>query len=442
MRFDRAVDYILSFTDYEKTPAVSYTAANYDLRRMHLLLETLGNPHEGRKTIHIAGSKGKGSTAAMTASVLSASGYRTGLYTSPHFSTFRERIRIDNVMISEKDFGSLMQSLKPAAEAVNITAAFGRLTTFELLTALMFLYYKKEKVDFQVLETGMGGRLDATNIVQPDICIITSISLDHTAILGDTVAKIAAEKAGIIKQGCPVIVSPQQEEAMSIIRDTCRNKSAPLIQIGRDVTWERTGGDLSGQSLVIRTAKQQYEVAIPLIGDFQQENTVAAVAALETLALRNDRISGAAIRKGLAGVRWPGRFHVVSRNPFVIIDGAHNAYSMKLLIEAVKKYVPCRRCRVIIGTSSDKDIAGMAREIAGFTHDVTATASVHPRAADPDLIASVFEDSGIHAIKTTTVEQALLEAMSASQGNDCIVATGSLFVAGEALRYFNKKTGV
>src|SRR4030042_1636260 len=189
MDYRQAVDYILSFTDYEKIPGIPYTSANYDLRRMEKLLQPLGNPHLGTKTVHIAGTKGKGSTAAMISRVLIASGYKTGLFTSPHLHTLRERIRISDTMISEADFAALVTKLKPIVERVNNEAAYGELTTFEILTAVVFAYFKNSQVDFQVLEVGLGGRLDATNVAKADVCVITSISLDHTEILGNTVAK-------------------------------------------------------------------------------------------------------------------------------------------------------------------------------------------------------------------------------------------------------------
>src|SRR4030043_2399878 len=216
MDYKQAEDYILSFTDYEKMPGIAYTAANYDLRRMEKLLQPLGNPHLGTKTVHIAGTKGKGSTAAMIAKVLTTAGYKTGLFTSPHLHTLRERIRINDTMISEADFAALVTKLKPIVEKINNESVYGELTKFEILTAVVFAYFKDSQVDFQVLEVGLGGRLDATNVAKADVCVITSLSLDHTEILGDTVAKIAAEKAGIIKPGCIVVSAPQVDEAAKI----------------------------------------------------------------------------------------------------------------------------------------------------------------------------------------------------------------------------------
>ncbi len=288
-----------------------------------------------------------------------------------------------------------------------------------------------------MLEVGLGGRLDATNVVTPDVCIITSISLDHTGVLGDTLAKIAAEKAGIIKRGCTVINFPQTDEAMEVIRETCRRQGARIIQAGSDVTWNRTGGDLNRQSLAVETQKHRYIVTIPLIGDFQLENASAAIVALEVLSQQNSGVTGTAISEGLSRVQWPGRFHILKRDPLVIADGAHNVYSIQRLIETMRKYLHCETYRIIFGTSSDKDIAGMAKELAAFSRDITVTISSHQRAASTAIIAEEFALHGIRVHQTKSVAEALAQTLATAQQNDCILVTGSLFIAGEALRYFH-----
>ena len=218
MNYSRAEEFLQGLTDYEKSPSVAYGAANYDLRRVELLLELLGNPHKGMRAVHVAGTKGKGSTAAMIASVLQAAGYRTGLFTSPHLFSWRERIAINGRRITEQSFSRLVTSVEEKVRAINRESRFGKLTTFEALTAMSLLYFRQRHADFMVLETGMGGRLDATNVVNPEACIITSISLDHTQVLGNTLSLIAAEKAGIIKPGCTVISAPQPPEAAEVIK--------------------------------------------------------------------------------------------------------------------------------------------------------------------------------------------------------------------------------
>jgi len=435
MDYHQAEDYILTFTDYEKIPGIAYTAANYDLRRMERLLQPLGNPHLGTKTVHLAGTKGKGSTAAMVAQALIAAGYKTGLFTSPHLHTLRERIRINDTLISKADFATLVTELKPIIEAINREAAYGQLTTFEILTTIVFAYFKRSHANFQILEVGLGGRLDATNVVKAEVCVLTSISLDHTEILGDSITQIAAEKAGIIKPKCIVVSSPQVKEATKVIEEVCHQQQARLIQVGKDVTWHRTGGNLHQQSLIVQGETTRYDLTIPLLGDHQLENAATAVAALEALARFGTRISPQHMAQGFRQMSWPGRLQVLSYEPMLVVDGAHNAYSMRKLTEAVKEYFKYSKCFVIFGTSCDKDIAGMALELKPLTHHITITSSSHPRAASTSILAQEFTRLGIKAKVAENVSEALSQAMAIAEKTDLILATGSLFVAAEAISY-------
>ena len=438
MNYRQAEDYILSFTDYEKIPGIAYTSANYDLRRMGKLLQPLGNPHLGTRTVHIAGTKGKGSTAAMISKVLIAAGYKTGLFTSPHLHTLRERITTNGTMISEADFAALVTKLKPIVEKVNKEAAYGELTTFEILTAVVFAYFKNSQSDFQVLEVGLGGRLDATNVAKADVCVITSISLDHTEILGDTVAKIAAEKAGIIKPGCIVVSSPQASEAAKVIRRVCRQQGARLIQVGEDITWHKTGGDLHLQTLAVKGKTGNYDLTIPLLGDHQLENAATALAALEALVCLGAKISTQDITQGFSQVSWPGRLQILSRGPMVVVDGAHNGYSMRKLVEAIKKLFHFNRCFVIFGTSCDKDIHGMAQELKSIADTVIVTSSSHPRAASTSTLTQEFTKLDMKVDVIESVSKALSEALAVAQKTDLILITGSLFVVAEAIDYVVK----
>jgi dihydrofolate synthase / folylpolyglutamate synthase len=433
MDYRQAVDYILGFTDYETIPGIAYTAANYDLRRMEKLLLPLGNPHLGTKTVHIAGTKGKGSTAAMVSQVLVSAGYRTGLFTSPHLHTIRERVRVNNSPITGEEFADIVTGLKPVVEKINNEAEFGNLTTFEILTAVVFDYFKKQGIDVQVLEAGLGGRLDATNVVQSDICVITSISLDHTAILGDTVAEIAGEKAGIIKPGCTVINAPQPDEAGEVIERTCRQQGATLIQVGRDITWQRTAGDLRGQSFTLRSGNAEYHLTIPLIGDYQLENAAAAVAALEALSQRGVPVPRQAIEQGLGEVNWPGRLQIVGEHPFFVVDGAHNGYSMKKLVETVKHYFTYSKCHVIFATSCDKDIRGMAQELAALGGSITVTRSSHPRAASLSSVREQFSRAGMEIREAGSLPEALGQVKGETENTDLILVTGSLFIVADTL---------
>ncbi|MDO8688056.1 MAG: folylpolyglutamate synthase/dihydrofolate synthase family protein [Dehalococcoidales bacterium] len=432
MDIQQALDYIYSFVDYEREPRPR-DAVHYDLRRMDELLARLGNPQRHARTVHIAGTKGKGSVAAMIASALTASGYTTGLYTSPHLHIFNERIRVDDKLISDQELVTLVEQLKPEVEAVNKKATYGRLTTFELITALGFAYFKMKGADFQVIEVGLGGRLDATNIVQPDVCAITSISLDHTEVLGNTLTAIATEKAGIIKPGSVVVVSPQVDEVAKVIEETCRVCGAKLVRVGRDVTWQSLGFDASQQSLKVQGRLGSYELSIPLLGQYQLENAVTAVATLEVLAEKGFHVSRQNIADGLAQVRWPGRLQILSLHPLVVVDGAHNPYSAGKLRQALEQYLDFDKAILIFGVSSDKDIAGIISELVPLFARVIVTHSVHPRAMATAPIVAEFQRYGVSAQAAEDIATALPLALSLAGEKDLICVTGSLFVVAGAI---------
>lgn len=434
MDYQQALDYVFGYTDYEKVP-MPHDPAFYDLRRVEELLARLGNPHLGARSVHIAGTKGKGSTAAMVASALTVSGYITGLYTSPHLHTWRERMRVNGEIISEAEFAALVERVKPEVEALNQKATYGPLTTFELITALGFAYFKQKGSDFQVMEVGLGGKYDATNVIHPEVCVITAISLDHTDVLGNTLAKIAAEKSGIIKTGCVVVTSPQTDEAGRVIEETCRRCGVELIKVGSDVLWQGLGSNLSCQLLQVTGRLGSYELSIPLLGDYQLENAAAAVAALEALAARGFKISQDSIVSGLAEVSWPGRFQILSHNPLLVVDGAHNPGAAKRLRQSLKQYLDYDRAILVIGASSDKDIAGIVSELAPHFDKVIATRSQHPRAMAPATIVAEFKQRGIEAEATEDVPTALSLALSTAESVDMVCVIGSLFVVAEAIEH-------
>ncbi|MFA5400226.1 MAG: folylpolyglutamate synthase/dihydrofolate synthase family protein [Dehalococcoidia bacterium] len=436
MDYNAAAAYLAGLTDYEVSPATAYNAANFDLRRVELLLRKLGLPQKGRKTVHIAGTKGKGSTAAMLSSILTSAGYRTGLFTSPHLYTWQERIAVDGRPITKKDFARLVSAVQKQVQKINGDGRFGKITTFEALTAVAFLYFRDSGADFQVLETGMGGRLDATNIADPDVCVLTSISFDHTGVLGDTLSKIAGEKAGIIKPGCTVISAPQKPEALAIIKQKCRQLNLELVLAGEDITWKRRRGNLSGQAFTLRSRNGSYALRIPLLGDYQMENASLAVAAVEALRKLGVIITLDHIASGLKNVKWPARLQILKRAPLLVIDGAHNAYSMKALLESVSRYLPYKKLIVIFGSSGDKDIEGMAKALAGPASKVIITSSGHPRAADASQLAGIFRRQGVTADIGRNAKEALSAALSASADDDLILATGSLFLAADIARAF------
>jgi len=446
--YQQALDYLYSFVDYE-TMQLPRSAINYDLRRMAELLARLGNPHLKARSVHIAGTKGKGSTAAMIAPVLSASGYKTGLFISPHLIDLRERFRIDGKMISRADIVKLVAKLKPAVEAVNRKATYGKLTTFELLTALGFLYFSQEGVDFQVVEVGLGGRLDATNVIEPEVCVITAINLDHTDVLGNTLAEIAAEKAGIIKPGIVVVSSPQPEEVARVIGERCIECGARLVRVGRDVIWQGLGFKADSQLLVVNGVLDNYKLSIPLLGRYQLENAAVAVAALEALAGKGFDISLDSIIRGLNKVSWPGRFQVLGHKPLIVVDGAHNPASARQLKLSLANYIngygdykngdkPFDRTILVIGASSDKDIAGVISELYLLFGEVIVTRSRHPRAMATAPIVAELKRCGLKARITGTVAEAVSLALTMAGERDFICVTGSLFVVGEAIEQLGR----
>jgi dihydrofolate synthase/folylpolyglutamate synthase len=430
--FQQALDFIYSFIDYERQrdPRVKTT---WDLRRVEALLGRLGNPHLKSKAVHIAGSKGKGSVAAMTASVLTKVGYKTGLFISPHLHFYNERIRVNDKLISNDEIVELVARIKPEVEAVNREATYGKLTTFEVTTALGFSYFAQKKVDFQVIEVGLGGRLDATNVVHPEVCTITPISYEHTDILGNTLREIATEKAGIIKQESIVVSSPQADEADAAIASACRKQGAKLIRVGRDVTYKSLRFDDTKQSLIVNGRLGNYELTIPLLGQYQLGNAATAVAALEVLIEKGSKIPLKRIIQGMKAVNWEGRLQVLNRHPLVVADGAHNRDSAQKLRQALEQYFKFDNAILIIGMSSDKDLAGIVEELAPAFKKVIVTRSIHPRAMATAPIIDEFKKHGIEAQQTDDISIALPLALSLAGENDMICVTGSLFVVAGAI---------
>ncbi|MEK7814565.1 MAG: folylpolyglutamate synthase/dihydrofolate synthase family protein [Chloroflexota bacterium] len=432
MDYRHAIDHLLSLVDRERSaPSGPRQKLIYDLGRMEALLERLGSPHLAVPTIHIAGTKGKGSTAALCDAALHAAGYHTGFYSSPHLHSFRERIRLDTLPIAEGKFAALVEQLWPHQQWVWDNAGLGPVSLFEFMTAMAFQCFAQEGVDFQTIEVGLGGRLDATNLVRPQVCVITSLSLDHTAILGESLAQIAAEKAGIIKPGVPVVIAPQQPAARSVLLSVCQERHARPIQLGVDITWEGGPADDTGQRLVVHGQLGAYQLWIPLLGTFQLENAAAAVAALEALAQQGYHVSNEAIREGFARVSWPCRLEVLRRDPLVVADGAHNVQSIAALLDSLPRYLKYRRLLLIVGVSRDKNVSQMVELLAAGKPQVFVSRSRHPRSLAPATLAAQFRAQGVDAAETGTVAEAVDQALSLAEPGDLVLATGSLFVAAE-----------
>ncbi len=415
-----AHEYLNSFTNYEVN-LHKLKGGEFDLSRINELLDILGHPQKDLKIIHVAGTKGKGSTCVFLANILAAAGCRVGLYTSPHLHRVNERIRVldqktlesaDDFpgMISDEQLDAAVHAMRPHIAAMVNRGTF--LTYFEVLTAAALYFFSRQGLDWVILETGLGGRLDATNTVDSLIAVVTPISIDHTKILGDTLAKIAAEKAGIIKNSHQrVVIVPQPPEAMDVLIKRCREFGIPPIVVSED---------------------KYYAGAVALKGLHQRINASAAVCVVELLRLWGHKISDDQIAQGLKQVRWAGRFEVLNNKPVVIADAAHNADSARALAKTVLEEFPGRKVVLVMGTSSDKDVSAIAGEFNNMAATVILTKAAHPRAYafSRDEAAKFFP--GKQWSITENMQEALDLAMSKVQKNEVIVITGSIFIVAEA----------
>lgn len=439
-KYQATLDYLYKFVDFSLTRGFRYTPGQFDLDRMRQFMEHLNHPELIYPIIHVAGTKGKGSVSALCASALQASGYKVGFYTSPHLQDYTERIRVNDENIAHADLIDLVDELRPWLDKGT------KLTTFEITTALAFLHFALQKVDVVVAEVGLGGRLDATNIVTPVVTVITSISYDHTQILGDTLAQIAVEKAGIIKEGVPVVVSPQKDEALHVIEKIATERHAPLTVVGRDYLFAPVNHSLQNQTLFVWRSDEQplidsfiesggfdewepTRLVIPLLGYHQVENAATAYASLQVARQHGLQISALAIRKGFARVNWPGRFEILQLHPPIVVDSAHNRDSALKLRLALDDYFPGLPVVLIFGASEDKDIHGMFSELLPRVQQVIATRSYHPRAVDPHQLVESVHQFGRPAKVVEAVEDALEEAIRMAGGEILVLATGSIFIA-------------
>ncbi|MCS6993305.1 MAG: bifunctional folylpolyglutamate synthase/dihydrofolate synthase [Anaerolineales bacterium] len=432
-RYNLALDYLYSFVDYSLKRADQLAAAHFDLARMRQLLARLGQPQEAYPTIHVAGTKGKGSVSALCASALTASGRKTGLYTSPHLLDFCERIQVNGQPIAHADLADLVEEIKPAV------AAIPQLTTFEITTALGFLYFARQRVDAAVIEVGLGGRLDATNVITPRVSVITSLSYDHTAVLGNTLAKIAAEKAGIIKPGVPVISSPQKQEALQVLERVAAEQHAELSLVGIDWLYAPESNSLEGQTFRVWQAGMPHlRLKIPLLGEYQVTNAVTAYAALKHSGFN---LTDAAIAQGFENVRWPCRFEVASRaQPTLIFDSAHNQDSFEKLTAALKTYFPDRKIILLFGASEDKHIFDMLNAMKGIISRLIITRADHPRALEPETILEAARRAELLYETVTPVQAALHRALElAATTDDVIVSAGSMFVTAEVVNAWKNR---
>jgi dihydrofolate synthase/folylpolyglutamate synthase len=476
--YQSVLQYLYDLTDYETERIARYDPETLDLTRVRRALARLGDPQQRFPSIHVAGTKGKGSVAAMCTSVLQAAGLRTGLYTSPHLHTFRERIRINGELISEDALTALVQECRPSFDAEP------ELTTFEAITALAFAFFAHQRVDLAVVEVGLGGRLDATNVITPQVSIITSLSFDHTYLLGNTLADIAREKAGIIKPGVPTVCAPQESEALAVIQQICAERRSPLTLIGRDWTWQLikrspsqrpVGPPISPDTSDLPSVDSQSfhlqhvpdsspldgAYTIPLLGRHQVNNAAVAIAALDLLKRRGTPLHPQHIHQGLASVHWPGRFEILQRDPPLIVDCAHNGDSVAKLVAALKEWFPGQSWTFVLGASNDKDVSGMLRALAPLADRLLATQSRHlramPSAEVAKLAREILPEAGAHLTEireTDDVGRALRLALGAGhrwqnssnsptpeEQRGAICITGSIFVVADAREIWAIYTG-
>jgi dihydrofolate synthase/folylpolyglutamate synthase len=439
--YKQAIDYLFERTDYEKQERLRYNVTTFNLDRMQKLLSLLGNPHNKIHTVHIGGTKGKGSTATMLARMLEANGYKVGLYTSPHVVHLRERIMINSTMISETAMCGLLNRVYGPVEKMSKNDSP---TFFEIMTALAFLHFLDNEVDIAVIETGLGGRLDSTNVIMPKVIGITSLSIDHQNLLGDTIDSIAKEKAGIFKRGVPAITVQQDPLAMRVLKTQAVAVQAPLSVTGTDIDFSqrfetsREHGPHTRICLTTPTSKFEH-LRVPLHGRHQAINCGLALAMLDKLKSAGYEIDNHKAAEGLYKVSLAGRMEMICNDPRIMIDAAHNAASIHALIHAVGQNIPYDSMVVIFGCNSDKDVRGMLEKLQFGADKVIFTRSNSPKAVSPEDLAEMYtEICGKMYQTASSLGQALQLARSAVSKEDLICITGSFYLIGQAKMRFQR----
>ena len=439
--YQQAIKYLSEKTDYEKETRVRYNVTTFNLDKMRSLLKLVGNPQDKFTTAHIAGTKGKGSTATMLAKMLESNGYKVGLYTSPHLLHLHERIVVNSEMISESQMLDLMNRIYKPIEKISKTE---EVSFFEIMTTLAFMYFADCQVDLAVIETGLGGRLDSTNVINPKVVGITSLSIDHQQQLGNTIEKIAAEKAGIFKKGIPIVTVNQSPEAMSVLQSHAQMINAPLSITGTDIDFSyrfetsREHGPHTRICLTTPTSKFEH-VRVPLHGKHQAINCSLALAMLDKLKCTGYKIDNEKVIEGLNAVSLAGRMEMICNDPRIIIDAAHNAASLRALIHALGQNIPYDSMVVIFGCNSDKDVTGMLTQLQYGADKVIFTRSNSPKAVSPVELADQYaEICGKMCQSASSLGQALKLASSAIGREDLICITGSFYLIGLAKARFQK----
>jgi dihydrofolate synthase/folylpolyglutamate synthase len=403
------------------------------LTQVTRILEAIGNPHQTLQYIHIGGTNGKGSTAAMMAAILQREGYRVGLYTSPHLIRFTERIRVDGQEIEPKEVAALTGWMRERVGAAGISSPF---TFFDFTTAMALLYFSQKMVDLAVMEVGLGGRLDSTNVVDPLLTIITNVTRDHEDVLGRSVLKIAAEKAGIIKKGRPLITAADQASVIRLLSKICREKGASLYRVGKDFRYTEAGPrDFHYEGL----RRKLWDVRLSLPGSHQIVNAATALGAMEILEELGFPVSTSAMMEGLGSVEWPGRLETVSSSPRVLLDGAHNLAGARFLKEALAKEFQFRRLILLIGILKDKDVRGILRTLAPLADHLILSQPPIERAAPAAFLKQALRTNGRKADIVENLQEAIQKGLSMTGPEDLLCITGSLYMVGEARAYFQSR---
>ncbi|MFH1304347.1 MAG: folylpolyglutamate synthase/dihydrofolate synthase family protein [Planctomycetota bacterium] len=453
-KYQQSLDYLFGRLNYERMGSNHYSTKDFKLGRMRELLRLLGNPQSSVATIHIAGTKGKGSTSAMTAEMLSAAGYQTGLFTSPHVTKYEERILIDRRQIEPESLVELVSGIALTVEQLDLEPGKMSPTFFELTTALAWLHFQQQQVDFAVMEVGLGGRLDSTNVCEPLVTAITNISYDHTALLGNTIEQITREKAGIIKSGIPVISGVTQPEAIAVLERVCDEKQAPLYLLNRDYFWEpvratekqasltqvsRADEKIPQQKIQVKTPWSVIdEMPVNLLGTHQATNAALAITLLDYVRQQGTQIENEQMRAGMARLKWPARIEVVQKNPTVIIDTAHNGASIKALVQTLKECFPRPNHLLIFAATRDKDVREMLGILLPHFPSVILTQYIsNPRRIPVnelfELTQSVQQETGNRSevMVTASPADAWLRVKECSSPESLICVTGSFFIAAE-----------
>ncbi|MGE3806148.1 MAG: folylpolyglutamate synthase/dihydrofolate synthase family protein [Gemmataceae bacterium] len=437
MTHDEALAYWFGRINYEQRVP---RPGELRLDRMHALLQQLGQPQQRLRIVHIAGSKGKGSTAAMLAAFLRRAGYRTGLFTSPHLMRPEERVQVDGAAISSAELTALLTEIREL-EALHFRSPESKPTFFELCTAIGFLHFARRRVDVAVVEVGLGGRFDATNVCRPLVSLITSISYDHTDMLGHTLADICMEKAGIVKPGVPVISGVTAAEARPVLERICRDRQAPLRRLDGEFRYEYQPGHVDAAEakrprVQVTTERRVWPIMeMGLLGRHQAANAAVAIATVEQLRRDGLRITDGDVSAGLAGVFWPARLEVLGKRPLVVLDCAHNVASAQALVDTLRSTFPPGRRLLIFAGSSDKDLAGMLRVLAPeFACAYVTRFRDSPRSTPPEELARLARAAGMPAEMCASASEAWQRARGQAGPDDLICITGSVFLAGELRR--------